>query len=106
MGENLNNYFIGVIKNHYADFKGRSSRKAYWTFVGINFLFSFASSFVEILGILYSLALLLPSLAIAVRRMHDVGKSGWFLLIPFYNIYLLIIKGEERENQYGPVPID
>ncbi|MGY5550848.1 DUF805 domain-containing protein [Riemerella anatipestifer] len=49
---------------------------------------------------------MLPSISVGVRIMHDVGKSGWFLLIPLYSFYLLIIKGEERENQYGPVPID
>jgi uncharacterized membrane protein YhaH (DUF805 family) len=53
---------------------------------------------------LYTLAILLPSIAIGVRRMHDVGKSGWFLLIPIYNFILAVSEGEKGENQYGQDP--
>lgn len=56
------------------------------------------------IGNLYSLVTLIPSLAVAVRRMHDIGKSGWYILIPIYNIILLATAGEEGENQYGPDP--
>jgi uncharacterized membrane protein YhaH (DUF805 family) len=49
--------------------------------------------------------LLIPAaLAVSAKRMHDHGKSGWFMLIPFYNLYLFIIDGEDGVNDYGPPP--
>ena len=54
---------------------------------------------------LYSLAVLVPSIAVGVRRMHDVGKSGWFLLIPIYNLILAVTEGEKGENEYGQEPV-
>lgn len=53
---------------------------------------------------LYRLGMLLPSISVEVRRMHDVGKSGWFILIPLYNLILACTEGERGENQYGPDP--
>lgn len=44
---------------------------------------------------------MLPAIAVGVRRMHDVGKSGWFLLIPIYSLILALTNGEEGENEYG-----
>jgi uncharacterized membrane protein YhaH (DUF805 family) len=52
----------------------------------------------------YSLALLVPSIAVGVRRMHDVGKSGWFILIPIYNLILACTEGTQGENEYGADP--
>ncbi|WP_252306627.1 DUF805 domain-containing protein, partial [Vibrio splendidus] len=49
---------------------------------------------------IYSIAVFLPSLAVGVRRMHDAGKSGWFLLIPFYNLYLACTDSENGENKW------
>ena len=61
----------------------------------------------QMLSGLWSLAILLPIIAAGVRRMHDHGKSGWFLLIPFYNLYLLIIEGQRGiTNEYGPDPLN
>ncbi|GHS97839.1 hypothetical protein FACS1894139_10390 [Planctomycetales bacterium] len=70
-------YYVKCIK-HYADFSGRARRSEYWYFVLFNFLFSL----VPFLGWLYSLFALIPSLAVAWRRLHDVGHSGWVTLIP------------------------
>ena len=58
----------------------------------------------SILTDIYSLAILIPSLAVGVRRMHDVGKSGWFLLIPIYSLILAITEGNKGGNQYGSDP--
>jgi uncharacterized membrane protein YhaH (DUF805 family) len=80
-------YYLDPIQNHYFDFQGVTGRKAYWMFVLINFLISVALGIVLTivhlypLGSLYSLAVLLPGLGIGVRRMHDTGKSGWWLLV-------------------------
>lgn len=98
--------FVDALKN-YANFKGRTGRKAFWIFILINFGISIvlgmigkAINFV-LLSSIFQLAVLVPSLAIGARRMHDVGKSGWFILIPFYGLYLAIQKGEPNENTWG-----
>ena len=53
---------------------------------------------------IFNLVTFLPLLAAAVRRIHDHGKSGWFILVPFYNLYLIIADGEPQPNLYGQVP--
>ena len=50
---------------------------------------------------IYSLVAFLPGLAVGVRRMHDVGKSGWFILVPIYNLILALTKGDEGTNEFG-----
>lgn len=57
-----------------------------------------------ILSNLYSLAVLIPGIAVGIRRMHDVGKSGWFMLIPIYNIILACTEGVQGNNEYGADP--
>ncbi|MEM8526379.1 MAG: DUF805 domain-containing protein [Bacteroidota bacterium] len=105
------NYYLEVLQR-YAVFEGRARRSEYWYFVLFNFLISFGLGFLDgALGLLefgtntiYSLAVFIPSLAVAVRRMHDVGKSGWFILIPIYNLILAATEGDYGTNQYGPDP--
>ena len=82
----MNWYLEALIK--YANFKGRARRKEYWLFTLFNFLISFILLIVDsligsqgVLFILYFLATLLPNLAVTVRRLHDIGKSGWWILI-------------------------
>lgn len=102
-------WYLKVLKQ-YADFNGRARRKEYWMFVLFNSIFAFLFGFIcgligsPELSSIYSLAVLLPSIAVGVRRMHDVGKSGWFLLIPIYNFILSVSNGENGENKYGPDP--
>jgi uncharacterized membrane protein YhaH (DUF805 family) len=100
-----------VVKN-YANFDGRARRREYWMFFLMNLIISCVIGF--IIGLLlpetpfianiYSLAVLIPSIAVGVRRMHDIGKSGWYVLIPIYNIVLLATEGEKGPNQYGADP--
>lgn len=103
------NYYLHVLKN-YAKFDGRARRKEYWMFTLFNIIISIALMFIgqtmgfELLDSLYSLAVLIPSIAVAVRRMHDVGKSGWFILIPIYNLILACTDSDVGPNQYGPNP--
>lgn len=104
---------------HYADFGGRASRKEYWSFaimsvvvlslVGVLDLYFYDNI---IVACILSFALLVPCLAVAVRRLHDIGKSGkWYLiiLIPVVgSVWLLILmlkKGDEGRNNYGDVPM-
>jgi uncharacterized membrane protein YhaH (DUF805 family) len=68
--------------NKYADFKGRAARPEFWWFALATFVVSAVlNRVVPMLGALFSLAVLLPSLAVGARRLHDIGKSGWFLLL-------------------------
>ena len=108
----LNNY-IAVLKK-FADFNGRSRRSEYWYFFLVNALVSMTfnfigialngSSFVGLLSMVFTLAVLVPSIAVAVRRMHDVGKSGWYALIPIYNLILACTEGVAGENEFGANP--
>jgi uncharacterized membrane protein YhaH (DUF805 family) len=110
------NYYFEVLKK-YAVFKGRARRSEYWYFFLFNIIASIllgiidysVGTYNEELGsglfeTIYSLGIIIPSIAVGVRRMHDVGKSGWFLLIPIYNLILAITEGDAGENEYGPDP--
>ena len=112
-------WFLKVVKEHYADFNGRARRKEFWMYnlfvmigyfalyiVGIIFAMVSPTIGVIIFGILglAYLAILIPSIAVAVRRMHDVGKSGWYILIPIYSFILAITEGDKGNNQYGQDP--
>ena len=102
-------WYLEVFKK-YAVFQGRARRAEYWYFVLFNFIVTIilllisASIGLQILYTLYTLAVLVPSIAVAVRRMHDVGKSGWFILIPIYNLILACTEGDQGPNQYGSDP--
>ena len=104
-------YYIYCFKN-YATFSGRASRAEYWSFFAINTLISIIPTLLVVWGDgrldelmivspIYSLVAFLPGLAVAVRRMHDVGKSGWFILVPIYNLILALTKGDEGTNEFG-----
>ncbi|HKO20870.1 MAG TPA: DUF805 domain-containing protein [Acidobacteriaceae bacterium] len=110
--------YMAVLQK-FADFGGRSSRREYWMFVLVNFLISLAIAIAAkvvgifaILRLLYSLAVLIPGIAVGVRRMHDTGKSGWLLLVSFtiigipLVIWWLATAGDPGDNQYGPAPVD
>ncbi|WP_462408554.1 DUF805 domain-containing protein [Neobacillus sp. Marseille-QA0830] len=110
-------WYLKVIKN-YTGFSGRASRQEYWMFTLFNFIFAAAIGFVEglfdlpqFLSALYTLAVLLPSLAVGIRRLHDTGKSGWWLLISLIplvgGIVLLVFMCQDsypNDNKYGPNP--
>lgn len=111
-------YFFKVLQN-YANFEGRARRAEYWYFVLFSFIISVVLNLIDlglgltfgdplnpngVLSSIYSLAIFLPSIAVGVRRMHDVGKSGWYLLIPIYNLILAVTEGDAHANEYGPDP--
>ena len=113
----FNQYFVDVLRNKYADFNGRARRSEYWYFVLFNFLIGTAVGVVTgLIGIdwlsyIYSVALLVPGIAVGVRRLHDIGKSGWWLLISFIpligGIWLIILmakEGDHGNNAFGPDP--
>lgn len=116
-------YFISALKK-FTVFSGRASLKEYWMFTLFLFIFSLSFGFLDLivmnvletsgfLNSLFSLAMFLPSTAIAVRRLHDINKSGKMILInfipligPIWFLILMIKKGDTGENQYGPVPVE
>ena len=119
------NYYLDVLKK-YAVFNGRARRKEYWMFVLFNIIASMVLSFVDgligtvdpvtgfgALSGLYSLAVLIPSIAVSVRRLHDVGKNGAMLFIAFIpivgGIWLLVLMvGDSMpgDNEFGANPKD
>jgi uncharacterized membrane protein YhaH (DUF805 family) len=111
------NWYIGVLKK-YAVFSGRARRKEYWMFFLFNFIVYIVLPVVEgvlgsrgIMGMLYSLAVLIPGIAVSVRRLHDTNRSGWWLLIgliPLVGAIALLIfmvqDSQDGENEYGSNP--
>ena len=114
-----------AVLNKYAVFSGRARRREYWMFVLVNFIIMIGLSVVisivasvlklgsaaSYLSQIYGLAVLLPSLAVGVRRLHDTGRSGWWLLIGVIpligSIVLLILMAKDSQpgdNAYGPNP--
>ncbi|MBO2693327.1 DUF805 domain-containing protein [Shewanella algae] len=109
-------YFIGAIKK-YADFTGRARRTEYWMFTLFYIIFSLVVSAIDyalgttVLGLIYSLGLLLPSIAVAARRLHDTDRSGWWQLLAFIPIIgwivLLVFYCQDSEvgdNRFGSNP--
>jgi uncharacterized membrane protein YhaH (DUF805 family) len=110
-------YYKAVLSK-YAIFEGRARRKEYWYFTLAQFIISIVPSiivtqikFLTILGIIYTLAMFVPVLAVTVRRLHDINRSGLYILfalIPIAGSIILIIwlakEGDAGDNQYGPDP--
>ncbi len=112
-------WYLKVIKK-YTVFSGRASREEYWYFMLINILISIAVGFIDgfmgmgyqsgvgILGGLYSLFVFLPSLAVSVRRLHDISRSGWWaliVLVPMLGWIILLVMmafPSKPDNEYGP----
>ena len=91
------------------NFKGRSSRSEYWWGYLFNFLLGLALNFVPLIGGLLSVAMIIPGVALAIRRMHDIGKSGWYMLMaliplagPIIALVYLCTASETEANQWGP----
>jgi uncharacterized membrane protein YhaH (DUF805 family) len=121
-------YFIGTLKNKYVDFSGRATRSEFWYFilffVVLSFIINLLDSFFinpvllgmtpmeaskgGMLSMLFSLAMLLPQISLGVRRLHDIGKTGWWMLvglIPFFGwlvmVYFFVTDSEAGDNIYG-----
>ena len=106
--------FLKVVRDNYANFNGRARRKEYWMFYLFYILLYIVATIIDIVLLftigfgfltwIVSLGLLVPTIAVLARRMHDTGKSGWFMLIPVYNFILTLIDGDAGENEYGADP--
>lgn len=123
------NWYLDVLKNNYANFEGRARRKEYWMFTLFNAIVFCAliilisismDSYTGEIGsigyiasvilLIYSLGIIVPSIAVTIRRLHDIDKSGWWYLIsfvPFGGIILFvfsILDGTQGNNRFGPDP--
>ena len=128
------NEYLKVLRTHYADFSGRARRHEYWLFTLVNTVISFVLSLPFLLSSaaasadggpgnlsglalgsavlvsIYTLAVLVPSLAVVVRRLHDTGKSGWWYLLSFIPLgslvvlVFLLLDSEPGSNRWGPNP--
>ncbi|MEC1475621.1 DUF805 domain-containing protein [Bacillus haynesii] len=115
-------WYVKAIKN-YAGFTGRARRKEFWLFCLFSYMvlviYGFFKAILHLpeyeietyLGMVYLLAILVPCLAVTLRRLHDTGKSGYWIcigLIPLIGQFILLIMlcqdSEKGENQYGPNP--
>jgi uncharacterized membrane protein YhaH (DUF805 family) len=110
-------WYLKCVKGHYADFEGRARRTEYWMFFLVNLIIAIMIGIigriihVPVLSTLYSLAVLVPGIAVGVRRLHDTGRTGWWLLISLipligtiWIIVLLASNGDQGSNQYGADP--
>ncbi len=117
------NWYLEVLKK-YAVFGGRSRRKEYWYFFLFNILISIVLMIIDgltgtlsleagmgLLGGIYTLAVLIPGIAVTVRRLHDTNHSGWWLLIvlvPLIGAIVMLVfmvkDSQPGENQHGPSP--
>ncbi len=110
-------WYIEVLKK-YAVFRGRARRREYWFFVLFSSIISILLSLIEglagiapFLGLLYGLAVFIPSFAVLFRRLHDTGRSGWWvllILVPIVGTIVILVfavlDSQDGENQYGPNP--
>ena len=117
-------WFFDVLKNKYATFGGRARRKEYWNFQLVAYVIGIGLLFIDVLtgtlnsdvgmGLLsgiYGVAIIIPSIAVSIRRLHDTNHSGWWVLlffIPFVGALILIIlyvrDSTPEQNKYGPTP--
>lgn len=106
---------VSTVLSKYVVFTGRARRSEFWWFVLFSILVNIVAGFIDYilgiqaLGFLAMLGLLLPSLGVAVRRLHDTDRSGWWILIgliPLIGAIVLIVwyasEGSPGENRYGP----
>ena len=117
---------IKSVLSQYAGFSGRARRSEYWWFALFSFVLSFVAAILDsalgtslgsgstgVIGLIVTLALLLPSLAVGVRRLHDTDRSGWWLLIGLVGLVWFIVllvffvqDGTRGSNRYGADPKD
>ncbi|WP_137991322.1 DUF805 domain-containing protein [Streptomyces vilmorinianum] len=110
------NWYLDVLKK-YAVFNGRARRKEFWMFTLFSVIVSIVLSIIDsalgiqLLSLIYTLAVLIPTLAVSVRRLHDTGRSGWWILIgliPLVGAIILIVfyatEGNQTDNAHGPNP--
>lgn len=102
-------WYLDVLKN-YAVFDGRAGREEYWQFTLLNIIISTVLYFsLHELWAIYTVVVLIPSIAVSVRRLHDIDRSGWWILsviVPVVLLFMMALDGKTGPNQYGFNPKD
>ena len=118
-------WYLKVMKN-YVGFSGRASRSEYWFYALFYIIFAIIVGMIDgalgmvdpetgvgTLGVIYVLIHFLPGLAVGFRRLHDTGRSGWWILINIIPLigmliflFFMVIAGDDNDNEYGPSPFD
>jgi uncharacterized membrane protein YhaH (DUF805 family) len=102
-----------VFFQNYANFNGRASRKEFWTFAFVNVMISLmfwiglgavSNNLAIIVSVIYRIAVVLPEITVAIRRLQDQDLERWNIFIPFYNLYLLSKEGTIGPNHHGDDP--
>ena len=113
--EYFNRYFVNVLKTQYTDYNGRPNRPHFWYFFLFDFIITIVLAFIDtllfgrsLLSLIFSLATLVPNVCLGIRRLHDLGKPGWWywiFLVPFIGSIILLVlfclPGENKANAYG-----
>jgi uncharacterized membrane protein YhaH (DUF805 family) len=112
--------FVDAIKsgfNNYVGFSSRAARSEYWFWTLFVIVASFVAGIIDgllglgYIGVIVSLALFLPGIAVSIRRLHDLDRTGWWLLIALTGIGLIVLivwdcmKGTTGPNRFGPDPL-
>ncbi len=98
---------ISICFKKYGTFSGRAKRSEYWFFYLFYVLVYIGATLIDsaqgtaLVTSIAALVLVIPLLAAGCRRMHDTDHSGWFILIPFYNLVLLATEGQAQSNRFG-----
>ncbi len=114
------NWYLKVVRDNYANFMGRARRQEYWMFAFINLIIILILNTIDrvafspdmpLLSSIYGLAILLPGIAVAARRLHDTDRSAWWLLLAFIPvigaiilIVMMCFDSTNGENRFGPNP--
>ena len=114
------NWYLKVVRDNYANFMGRARRQEYWMFAFINLIIILILNTIDrvafspdmpLLSSIYGLAILLPGIAVAARRLHDTDRGAWWLLLAFIPvigaiilIVMMCFDSTNGENRFGPNP--
>ena len=114
VGVDARKWYLLVLRK-YAVFSGRSQRMEFWMFTLVHTIIYLGLTFIEVLSFdsgqedpilsaIYTWGVLIPTIAVSVRRLHDTDHSGWWTIVPFVSFYFWCIDGTSGDNRFGPDP--
>lgn len=100
---------ISTVFSKYATAKGRATRSEYWWFYLFNVLVSLGATLMDyvmgtsVFAFVWSLVVLVPNICVGIRRLHDINRSGWWIIVPIVNIVMLLMPSDPNPNEYDIV---
>ena len=100
---------ISTVSSKYATAKGRATRSEYWWFYLFNVLVSLSATLMDyvmgtsVIAFVWSLVVLVPSICVGIRRMHDINRSGWWIIVPIVSLVMLLMPSDPNLNEYDLV---